>query len=147
MLASAPTPPPPVRTDTRAIEPNEQWKAELRKRIEDGLRNMVEEAQTVRDTVLNSQPSESSRELALSDYETSMNSIRMLAQEEFNRLLRIEMFEPRWALDVVDSNSPDVARQQQWIIDNIRETDEDYTTTSSSSGAPHSPSQQGDGEH
>jgi hypothetical protein len=49
----------------------------------------------------------------------------MLAQEEFNRELQIEMSERKWALDVVDSNSPDVARQQQWILDNIRKTDDD----------------------
>ncbi|KAI0280852.1 hypothetical protein BC826DRAFT_924086, partial [Russula brevipes] len=87
------TQPPPVRTDTRAVEPDEQWKAELHKRIEDGLRGMVEEAQTVRDTILNSQPSESSRELAFSNYEKSMNDIRTLAQDEFTRQLRIEMSE------------------------------------------------------
>jgi hypothetical protein len=75
-----------------------------------------------------------------------MNNIRTLAQEEFTRQLRIEMSERKWALDVVDSNSPDVARQQQWILDNIRKTDEDHTTTSPS-GAPHSPPHQGDGEH
>ncbi|KAI0279544.1 hypothetical protein BC826DRAFT_945591, partial [Russula brevipes] len=114
--ASAPTPPPPpppVRADPGAVEPDEQWKAEVRKRIEDGLRIMVKEAQTVRGTILNSHPSESSRELALSNYEKSMNDIRTLAQDEFIRQLRIEMSERKWALDVVDSNSPDVALQQQ----------------------------------
>ncbi|KAI0279244.1 hypothetical protein BC826DRAFT_876575, partial [Russula brevipes] len=77
-------------------EPDEQWKAELRKRIEDGLRNMVQEAQIVRDTILNSRPSESSRKLALSNYEKSMNDIRLLAQEEFTRQLHIEMSERKW---------------------------------------------------
>ena len=128
--APAPTPPPhppPVRTDTRPIEPDEQWKTELRRRIELSLRHMVEDAQTVRDTILSSQPSEGSRERAQREYEESMNNIRMLAQDEFNRELRIEMSERRWALDVVDSNSPDVARQQQWILDNIRKGDEDRT--------------------
>jgi hypothetical protein len=32
------------------------------------------------------------------------------------RLLRQEMCERKCALDVVSSNSPDVARQQQWIL-------------------------------
>ena len=128
MLSAAPTPPPPpppVRTDSRPLEPNEQWKADLRRRIEFGLRHMVEDAQNVRDTILSSQPSESSRERAQREYEESMNNIRMLAQEEFNRDLRVEMSERKWALDVVDSNSPDVVRQQQWILDNIRKADDD----------------------
>jgi len=90
---------------------------------------MVEDAQTVRDTILNSQPSESSRERARHEYEDSMNAIRMLAQEEFNRELRIEMSERKWALDVVGSNSPDVARQQQWILDNIRKADDNLSHT------------------
>ncbi len=126
LSASGPTPPPPppVRTDGHVHEPDEQWKADLRKHIEQDLLHMVEDAQIVRDTILNSQPSESSRERAQRDYIESMNNIRMLAQEEFTRLLRQEMSERKWALDVVDSNSPDVALQQQWILDNIRKTDE-----------------------
>jgi len=118
-------PPPPIRPDSRPLEPNEQWKADLRRSIEFAFRHMVEDAQNVRDTILNSQSSESSRERAHREYEESMNNIRMLAQEEFNRGLRIEMSERKWALDVVDSNSPDVARQQQWILDNIRKADDD----------------------
>jgi hypothetical protein len=128
LSVSPPTPPPhppPVRTDTRLIEPDEQWKADLRRRIEHGLCHMVEDVQTVRDTILDSRPSESDRERAHREFEDAMNAIRNLAQEEFNRELRIEMSERKWALDVADSNSPDVARQQQWILDNIRKADDD----------------------
>src|SRR6266851_1055448 len=130
LSASAPTPPPPpppVRTDTRLVEPDEQWKADLRRHIEHSLRHMVEDAQNVRDTILNSQPSESSRENAHRAYEESMINIRTLAQEEFNRQLRTEMSERKWALDVVDSNSPDVALQQQRILDDIRKSNEERT--------------------
>jgi len=103
--ASAPAfPPPPVGTDSRLVEPDEQWKADLRRRIEHSLRHMVENAQTVRDTILNSQPSEIRREHAQREYDESMSAIRMLAQEEFNRELRIEISERKWALDVVDSS-------------------------------------------
>ena len=128
-MAPAPTlSPPPIRTaDIHLIEPDEQWKADLRRRIEHGLRHMVKDAQTVRDTILNSQPSESSRERVQREYEESMNNIRTLAQEEFNRSLRTEMSERKWALDAIDSNSPDIARQQQWILDNIRKADDDRT--------------------
>ncbi|KAI0284671.1 hypothetical protein BGY98DRAFT_894231, partial [Russula aff. rugulosa BPL654] len=91
-----PPPPPPVRTDSRVVEPDDQWKADLRKRIEHDLIHMVSDAQIVRDIILNSQPSESSRERAHRDYEESMNNIRMLAQDEFTRLLRQEMSERKW---------------------------------------------------
>ena len=128
-MAPAPTLPlPPVPTaDIHLVEPDEQWKADLRRRIEHDLRHMVEDAQNVRDTSLNSQPSESSRECAQRRYEESMNNIRMLAQGEFNRELRVEMSERKWALDMVASNSPEVARHQQWILDNIRKADDDST--------------------
>ncbi|KAF8500253.1 hypothetical protein F5888DRAFT_1680554, partial [Russula emetica] len=126
LSASTPTPPPPppVHTDTHVVELDEQWKADLRKRIEQDLLPMVKDAQIVRDTILNSQLSESSREHAQRVYEESMNNIRTLAQEEFTRLFRQEMSERRWDLNVVSSNSPDVSRQQQWILDNIRNTEE-----------------------
>ena len=153
--ASAPTPPPPppVSTDVRVVEPDEQWKADLRKRIELDLLHMVSDAQKVRDAILNSQPPESSRERAHRDYEESMNNIRTLAQEEFTRLLRLEISERRWALDVVSSNSPDVVRQQQWILDKIRQGDEEqnpFPPTDAPQNAEgilsSSPQQQSDGE-
>ncbi|KAH9962247.1 hypothetical protein BC827DRAFT_1130692, partial [Russula dissimulans] len=116
LSAPAPTPPPhppPVRTDGRVLEPDEQWKTDLRRRVEHDLRHMVEEAQTVRDAIFNSQPPESSRERAQREFEESMNNIRSLAQEQFNSQLRLEMTERKWALDLVDSsNSPEVVRQQ-----------------------------------
>jgi hypothetical protein len=155
----APTPPPvlpPVRTtDPRpGVEPDEQWKDDLRKRIEHGLRGMVEDAQTVRDTILSSQPSESSRERAQLEYEKSMNAIRTLAQDEFNRQFRLEMSERKWALNVVDSNSPDVVRQQQWILDNIHKAEEQRIPFGSPDASHNaagvlssSPRQEGHGEH
>ncbi|KAF8500255.1 hypothetical protein F5888DRAFT_1680559, partial [Russula emetica] len=125
--APTPPPPPPLNTDTPAVELDEQWKADLRKRIEHGLLPMVKDAQIVRDTILNSRPSESSRKRAQWVYEESMDNIRTLAQEEFTRVLHQEMSERKWALNVVSSNSPDVARQQQWILDNIQKAEEEYT--------------------
>ncbi|KAH8984926.1 hypothetical protein EDB92DRAFT_1802796, partial [Lactarius akahatsu] len=92
-----PPPPPPVRTDARLeIEPDEQWKADLRRRIEHSLRGMVEDAQVLYDNILNSQPSESSRESAMAQYDKSMSEIRILAQEAFTRQLRSEMAERKW---------------------------------------------------
>ncbi|KAI0246176.1 hypothetical protein BJV78DRAFT_1158072 [Lactifluus subvellereus] len=122
--APAPPPlPPPVRTGARLeIEPDKQWKDDLRKRIEHELRNMVEEAQIMRDTTLNSQPPESSRERALQEYESSMTAIRKLAQE--NSLAGCA-----WRY---------VARQQQWILDNVQKAQDERISSS--------PQQQRDGE-
>ncbi|KAI9436808.1 hypothetical protein BJY52DRAFT_1130269, partial [Lactarius psammicola] len=95
LSSSAPT--PPVRIHARLeIEPDEQWKADLRKRIERDLLVMVEDAQTARDRILNSQPSEGSRERAMAQFDKSMNEIRMLAQDEFARQLRTEIAERQW---------------------------------------------------
>jgi hypothetical protein len=127
----APTPPPPlppIRTNAcLEIKPDEQWKVDVCERIEHSLHGMVEDAQTLRDTIFNSQPSESSRDRANAQYDKSMSEIRTLAQEEFTRQLRLEMSERRWALNVIDSNSPDVARQQQWIFDSIHKAVQEHT--------------------
>ena len=95
-MRSVPAPtllPPPVSTDSRLIEPNEQWKADLRQRIEHSLRHIFEDARTARDTIPNSDSSESSHEPAQREYEESMKAVQTLAQEEFDRELRIEMSE------------------------------------------------------
>ena len=128
----------PIRPDTRAFEPDDQWKADLRKRIEHDLLHMVLDAKRVRDTILNSQSSQRIRARAQREYDESMNNIRTLAQEEYIRRLRQEMSERKWALDVVESNSPDIARQQQWILDNIRKADEERIPFPST-GAPIEP--------
>jgi hypothetical protein len=120
-------PPSSVRTDTRVSESYEQYKADLRKRIEHDLLHIVKDVQIVRDTILNSQPTENGRERAHREYEDSMNNIRTLAQEEFTHLLQNEMSERKRALDVVDSNSLDVPRQQQWFLDNTCKADEERT--------------------
>src|SRR5712671_7414700 len=95
-FASSLTPPPhppQVRADSRIIEPDDQWKRNLRGRIERDLKHMVDEAQTVRYAILNSQPPESSRERAQHEFEESMAKIRSLAQDQFNSQLRLEMTE------------------------------------------------------
>ena len=148
-----PPPPPPFRTDAELeIEPDKQWKADLRKRIEHSLREMVEDARTVRDNILSSQPPESRRERAMAQYNKSMNEMRIFAEEEFTRCLRQEMSERKWALNVVDLNSPDVARQQQWILDNIHKAEGQRTPSPldhnrrAAGALSGNPQQLGDGE-
>jgi len=124
--ASAPTlPPPPVGTDSHLVEPNEQWKADLRKCIEHSLRHIFEDARTVRGTIPNSDSSEGSHERAQREYEESMNAVQTLTQEEFDRELRVEMSErkcngPRNTEGVVLSTTP----QHQGESDSERGSDE-----------------------
>lgn len=125
---TAPTPtasPSSVRTDTRV---DEQWKADLRKRIEHDLLHIVEDIRIVRDTIFNSRPTESSREHAQREYEESMNNIRTLAQEKFIYLYRQEMSEQKQALNIIDSHLLDISRQQQWFPDSIHQADEERTS-------------------
>ena len=103
LLEPIPTPSPSVHLDNRVLEPDEQWKADLRNRIEHEVLHMIKDAQMVRNTILNSQPSERSRKLAQRDYEESMDNIRTMAREEFTRVLRQEMSERRRTVSAVDS--------------------------------------------
>jgi hypothetical protein len=112
--------PSSVRTVTRV---DERWKTDLRKRIEHDLLHIVEDVRMVRDTILKS-PTKSSREHAQREYKESMDNIRTLAQEKFTSLFRQEMSERKQALNVIDSDLLDVARQQQWFLDNIRQDEE-----------------------
>ena len=156
MPVSTPTPPPSyVRTDTRVAEPFERRKleADLRKLVEHDLIHIVKDVQIVRDTILDSQSTESGRERTQREYEESMNNIRTLAQEEFTRLLRQETSERKRALGVVDYNSVDVPRQQQWFPDNTCEVDDQRTPLISPSASKNaegdlsiSPQQPADGE-
>lgn len=133
-VVSTPTIPTPitslssVRADTRVPAPDEQWNADLHKRIERDLLHIVEDVQIVRDIILSSQPTESSRGRAQRDYENSMNNIRTLAQEKFTYLWRNEMSERKRALSVVDSNSLDVVPQHQWFPDSIRKVEGERTS-------------------
>jgi hypothetical protein len=157
LSASPPKTPPhplPAHIASHVIEPDEQWKADLRKRIERDLKHMVEEARTVRDAILNSRPPESSRARARREYEESMNNIRSLAQEQFISQLRLEMSERKWVLDLIaSSDSPEVVRHQKWILDNIHKPDEERTpflpqdaSPNSEGGLYISPQPQGDSE-
>ncbi|KAI9507277.1 hypothetical protein F5148DRAFT_1206695 [Russula earlei] len=107
--------PTPLHLSTGRKNTDEQWKVDLRKRIEDdlGVRHMTEQAQRERDATLSSQPSESSHKRAQLEYEGKMHIIQSLVQEKFERELPREMFERRSALDdVVGPNSPDVVLQR-----------------------------------
>ena len=123
--SSSSSPPPPATH--LEIEPDDQWKVDLRKRVD--LLHMVEDAQMVRDTIVNSQPNEIGRERAQREYDKSMENIRTLAQDMFARQLRQDMSERKRALqvDVVDSNSLDVTQQLPKLLDHISKADEQCT--------------------
>ncbi|KAI0263121.1 hypothetical protein BC834DRAFT_335637 [Gloeopeniophorella convolvens] len=116
-------PPLSVRTDAcPETEPDEQLKVDLGERTEHGPYDMVESVQPVRDTILSAQALEECREQALRGYESGMNNVRMLTQDDFNRQLRTEMSERKRALGMANTNWLDIARQQQ--TDESEESDE-----------------------
>jgi hypothetical protein len=125
---SIPTSPPSsIYADARIPDPDDIWKGNLRKRIEHDLLHLVEGVQILRDTTLSTHLSENDRSRVQRDYEGSMNDIRALAEEEFTRQSHSETSEHKRILDVVNSILLDVARQHPWILDNIREADEQRT--------------------
>ncbi|KAA1473617.1 hypothetical protein DENSPDRAFT_780367, partial [Dentipellis sp. KUC8613] len=103
-----------ARLKPKDAEPDEQWKADLRKRIEVGLRDMVEEAKKARDAARADARDEAAEARVTEDYEARMATIRKLAQDEFNTQLHKETLERQWALGQVvgEQWSDEVVRQQ-----------------------------------
>lgn len=104
------------------IEPDEVWKTQARKRIEEGLKEMVKEAAKVRDTALATAQTETDTVRVQADWEERMNTIRNMAQTEYNRQLRTEKVERQWVMNQMlnSSQSEQVAKEQQAILDIIK---------------------------
>lgn len=81
------------------LEPNEEWKLKLRKRIEEGLQLMVEAAKDHHTAELQRGPvSVEERERLLSEHHDAVESIRKLAVRDFQSELERERQQRRWAL-------------------------------------------------
>ncbi|KAF4574389.1 hypothetical protein EYR40_005892 [Pleurotus pulmonarius] len=81
------------------IEPDVTWKQTLKKKIEDELRPMVNDAKESYETKLKKSDSQDTitRSKASIEYNTSMATIRGLASEQFQTALERERQERRWA--------------------------------------------------
>jgi hypothetical protein len=95
------------------FEPDNIWKEDLRKRIEEGFRSIVEDAKDNHAKEVSKAPDTTEARIRLEAYyKESMKTIRSLANEQYNYELDRERNQRRWRLcgRSVDS----------WFISNLR---------------------------
>ncbi|RXW22746.1 hypothetical protein EST38_g3114 [Candolleomyces aberdarensis] len=97
------------------LEPDDEWKAALKRRIEGELAPMVKDAKDQLETSLRRNPEDRNRLLA--DHQTAMMNIRILAEEQFREELGRERQERRWAAGMpVETNWMELLREEQGVI-------------------------------
>ncbi|KAL4264702.1 hypothetical protein AB1N83_005378 [Pleurotus pulmonarius] len=105
------------------VEPSEEWKRNMRHRIEDGLRDMVYDAKNNYESKVKQKPMSSLlREQLAQEHQAAMAEIRKLAQEQFQVELERERQERRWAAGIALTPGWDEAlkQEQQSILDTIQ---------------------------
>src|SRR5882762_7583666 len=75
------------------FEPDDEWKKQLRLRIEDGLRDPVDSALKKYTAAVDSAENDAARSTAQTKYDEEMRNIRGKAQEEYNTALRLEILD------------------------------------------------------
>jgi hypothetical protein len=112
--------------DNEALEPDEEWRDNLRKTIQQGIQSMIDDAKKSRDESLHKAPvNEEERDRIAKDHMETLDNIRRLANEQFASALERERVERRWAANQpVDPKWEKVlAMEQQAIMDNIKKDD------------------------
>ncbi|KAF9455964.1 hypothetical protein BDZ94DRAFT_1276863 [Collybia nuda] len=107
------------------IEPDEQWKTNLRTRIEEGLKSMVQDAKDNMAAELRRAPvGAEERERLTQEYTDAMTNIRKLAAEAFQTELERERQERRWASGqaMLPQWSQALMEEQQDIMDRIKKS-------------------------
>ena len=119
------------------VEPDDMWKDALKKRIEEGLKSMVDDATKARDDQLARIPPNSpQREGIWQDHENAMKTIVSLARDEFQLELERERQERRWSNGQAMTPQWDHAlkSEQQEIMDRIKETQKESSSPVTSKG-------------
>ncbi|KAJ3874126.1 hypothetical protein F5051DRAFT_103633, partial [Lentinula edodes] len=102
------------------LEPDEQWKENLKAEIESNLTSMVKDAETQLKENLEKNPDDSER--LRREFSVAMDNIRKLATEAFKEELERERHQRRWATG--HELPPDLAetmkKEQQAILDQIQ---------------------------
>ncbi|KAI0819474.1 hypothetical protein BC628DRAFT_1332725, partial [Trametes gibbosa] len=76
------------------VEPDAQWKEDLRMRIERGLQSMVDKVRQDRDLGLRGlREGTYEHEAVMRSYRASMDRVRRIAEEQFSQELKIARFE------------------------------------------------------
>ena len=100
------------------FEPEEQWKAALRQRIEDTLKPAAEKLKReLTDRLKDLSPPEESK--AKIDYDNAMAELRRTANEQYRQILERERQERRWAAgEKVDEKWSEILmKEQQALLD------------------------------
>ena len=100
------------------FEPEEQWKANLRQRIEDLLKPAVANLKRdLNEKLKDLSPPEDSK--AQTDYDNNMAELRRTANEQYRQMLERERQERRWAAgEKVDEKWTEILmKEQQALLD------------------------------
>ena len=122
----APSPTPTsAKADGADFEPDETWKQQLKKRIEEGLKSMVQDAKDSQTAELRKAVVTPEVRLRLEDeYKQAMNTIKSLANEQYQLELNRERNQRRWTAGA--PMHPDwtriLAEEQQSIMNNIKQS-------------------------
>ncbi|KAF8999178.1 hypothetical protein BDQ17DRAFT_1183037, partial [Cyathus striatus] len=96
------------------IEPDEEWKARLKRSIEEGLQSMVEDAKdNLEESLRQTGISDEDRDRFKADYAHIMRNVRKLATESYHAELERERNERRWAAGIPVSSGWTHALQQE----------------------------------
>jgi len=127
-------------SDVNDLEPNEEWKTALHKRVEDDLRYMFADADNQRDVELAKAPLE--RDRITKEHSTAQAYIRTLAMEQYHYQLKKERNQRRWlaGLQVDPEWSEIFVKEQQQIMDKIKQSTDESPVEGRSSPPPAVPS-------
>lgn len=117
-------PPDPAPPDPDAYEPDEQWKAQLRARIEQSLASLVKQARDVQVQELRKQAiSPEDRKKLDKEYKVKMDGIKQLGNDQYQHELQKERNQRRWSAgEVVDAESIEVlVKEQEQIFNSIKQ--------------------------
>ncbi|KAJ3504293.1 hypothetical protein NLJ89_g8008 [Agrocybe chaxingu] len=85
------------KLDAADFEPDEQWKTQLKKRIEEGLQSMVQEAKDNQDAELKKAPVGVEARMRLAEeYKQAMSNIKQLATDQYQQELDRERNQPQY---------------------------------------------------
>ena len=109
------TPTSAAGVDATDLEPSDEWKANLKKRIEGELAPMVKDAKDQLESNIQRNPGR--RNQLIVEHQSAMGNIRRLAEEQFREELQRERQERRWAAGMSLENKWLVSlREEQDVI-------------------------------
>ena len=120
-------------------EPDDAWKDQLRKRIEEGLQSMVEDAKENHATELSKAPdTPEARHRLEADYDQAMKTIKGLASEQYKLELDIERNQRRWTAGVpmTPGWTQYFRQEQQNIMNSIKQSNQTDNSVRTATESP-----------